>query len=72
MPAQYAINIWEIDGGLNNDDDYGWRIWAGGNYPSGALYDPYVNSFYANTFPNGEFGALTDDARTAYLRIIVY
>jgi len=44
----------------------------GGYYPSGAMYDPYVNSFYAETFPNGQFGPLDDAHRTAYLRIIVY
>lgn len=71
--AQYAIQIIEDDGGLNGeDDDFGWRIYAAGYYPSGAMYDPYVNSFYKETFPNGEFGPLNDADRSAYLRIIVY
>lgn len=73
LAAQYAIHITESDGDLNgNDDDYGWRIYAAGNYPSGTMYDPVVNSFYAETFPNGLFGPLDDASRTAYLRIIVY
>jgi len=73
LVAQYAIHITEVDGDLNgNDDDYGWRIYAAGNYPSGTMYDPYVNSFYAETFPNGIYGLLDDAHRTAYLRIIVY
>lgn len=71
--AQYAIQIIEDDGGLNGeDDDFGWRIYAAGYYPSGAMYDPYVNSFYKETFPNGQFGPLNDADRSAYLRIIVY
>ncbi len=73
LQAQYAIHIMEADGGLNGAaDDYGWRIYAAGGYPSGAMYDPVVNSFYAETFPNGLFGPLDDAHRTAYLRIIVY
>jgi len=73
LVAQYAIHITEVDGDLNgNDDDYGWRIYAAGNYPSGTMYDPVVNSFYAETFPNGLFGPLDDAHRTAYLRVIVY
>jgi hypothetical protein len=73
LQAQYAIHIMEDDGGLNfDDDDFGWRIYANGYYPSGAMYDPYVNSFYKETFPNGLFGALDDPSRSAYLRIIVY
>jgi hypothetical protein len=73
LTAQYAIHIMEADGGLNGAaDDYGWRIYAAGGYPSGAMYDPYVNSFYAETFPNGLQGPLDDASRTAYLRIIVY
>jgi hypothetical protein len=73
LTAQYAIWITESDGGLlGDDDDYGWRIYAGSVYPNGAMYDPVVNSFYAETFPNGLFGPLDDAHRTAYLRIIVY
>ena len=73
LAAQYAIHITEQDGDLNgNDDDYGWRIYAAGYYPSGTMYDPVVNSFYAETFPNGLYGPLDDAHRTAYLRIIAY
>ena len=73
LQAQYAINITETDGGLlGDDDDYGWRIYAGSVYPNGAMYDPVVNSFYAETFPNGLNGPLDDGSRTAYLRIIIY
>jgi len=73
LQAQYAIHIMEADGGLNgDDDDYGWRIYAGGGYPSGAMYDPVVNSFYVETFPNGLYLPLDDGHRSAYLRIIVY
>jgi hypothetical protein len=73
LQASYAIHIMEDDGGLNgDDDDYGWRIYAGVSYPYGAMYDPVVNSFYVETFPNGEQGPLDDAHRSAYLRIIVY
>jgi hypothetical protein len=67
VQAQYAIHIVEVDGDLNgNNDDYGWRFYAAGGYPSGALYDPYVNSFYAETFPPNDY------TRTAYLRIEIH
>jgi hypothetical protein len=73
LQASYAIHIMEADGGLNGAaDDYGWRIYAGVSYPYGAMYDPVVNSFYVETFPNGLQGPLDDAHRSAYLRIIVY
>jgi hypothetical protein len=65
-PATYAIHIVEVDGDLNgNDDDYGWRIYAPGGYPAGAMYD-YVYSYYGNTYPAFEAN------RSAYLRITIY
>jgi hypothetical protein len=63
-PAVYAIHIYEVDGDIGQNDDYGWRFWAAGGYPSGATYDT-VLTYYANTFP-------PEDANTsAYFRITI-
>jgi hypothetical protein len=64
--ALYAVHIMESDGGVyGNDDDYGWRIYAPGYYPSGTTYD-VVYSYYNETYP------VSEDNRSAYLRISIY
>lgn len=68
-PATYAINIFEMDGGLlADDDDYGWRIYAAGYYPVGATYNT-VYSYYGNTFPFHDYDPAYN--RVAYLRITI-
>jgi len=63
-PAVYAIHMYEVDGDIGSDDDYGWRFWAAGYYPSGATYN-VVYTYYANTFPQ-------ENANTsAYFRITI-
>lgn len=63
-PAVYAVHIMEIDGDIGNNDDYGWRIWAPGQYPFGATYD-VVYTYYGNTYP-------AENANTtAYFRITI-
>jgi hypothetical protein len=65
FPAVYAVHMYEVDGDIGQNDDYGWRISARGDYPSGAMYD-VVNSFYANTLP------MEDANKSAYFRIAIY
>jgi hypothetical protein len=63
-PAVYAVHIMEIDGDIGNTDEYGWRIWAPGQYPWGATYD-VVYTYYGNTYP-------AENANTtAYFRITI-
>ncbi|HEX2692420.1 MAG TPA: hypothetical protein VHL12_00080 [Gemmatimonadaceae bacterium] len=63
-PAVYAVHIMEIDGDIGSNDDYGWRIWAPGQYPWGATYD-VVYTYYGNTYP-------AENANTtAYFRITI-
>jgi hypothetical protein len=63
-PAVYAVHMYEVDGDIGSDDDYGWRFWAAGGYPGGATYD-VVYTYYANTFPQ-------ENANTsAYFRITI-
>jgi hypothetical protein len=63
-PAVYAVHIMEIDGDIGNNDDYGWRIWAPGQYPWGSTYD-VIYRYYGNTYP-------AEDANTtAYFRIAI-
>lgn len=70
QPAIYAINMVEIDGGImGDDDDYGWRIYAAGGYPSGTTYDT-VYSYYGNTFPYDPGNPAFN--RVAYMRITIY
>ena len=66
-PAIYAVHMYEVDGDIGQNDDYGWRMWAPplGGYPAGATYD-VVYSFYANTFPP------EDANKSAYFRIAIY
>ena len=63
-PAVYAVHMYEVDGDIGQNDDYGWRIYAAGTYPSGTTYD-VVYSFYANTFPP------EDANKSAYFRITI-
>jgi|GEM_PF-2329698 len=63
-PAVYAVHMYEVDGDVGQNDDYGWRIYGPGYYPSGTTYD-VVYSFYANTFPP------EDANKSAYFRITV-
>lgn len=63
-PAIYAVHMYEVDGDIGQNDDYGWRMYAAGYYPSGTTYD-VVYSFYANTFPP------EDANKSAYFRITV-
>jgi hypothetical protein len=62
--AVYAVHMYEVDGDIGQNDDYGWRFWAAGGYPNGATYD-VVYSFYANTFP------MEDANKSAYFRITI-
>ncbi len=67
--ASYAINIVEIDGGLNlDDDDYGYRFYSRlptDPYPFGATMGA-VFSFYEKT--SGWDVGYPTGTRTAYLR----
>jgi hypothetical protein len=63
-PAVYAVHIMEIDGDIGSNDDYGWRIWAPGQYPWGSTYD-VVYRYYGNTYP-------AENANTtAYFRLAI-
>jgi hypothetical protein len=63
-PAVYAVHIMEVDGDIGSNDDYGWRIWAAGQYPWGSIYD-VVYRYYGNTYP-------AENANTtAYFRIAI-
>lgn len=64
IQAAYAVHMIEVDGDIGNNDDYGWRIWGLGEYPSGATYD-VVQTYYGNTYP-AEPGNTT-----AYFRITI-
>lgn len=69
-PATYSIHMIENDGGiLGGDDDYGWRIYSAGGYPTGATYNT-VYSYYGNTFPFHSWDPRFN--RVAYLRITIY
>ena len=64
-PATYAVHMYEVDGDIGQNDDYGWRFYAAGYYPSGTTYD-VVYSFYANTFPQENANL------SAYFRLAIY